>query len=124
MEAIRDVRLDLDNPRALQDRVREIDDERRRLEGALKALTGADGRARRTPQRRRRRQAPRGQRRAQALEMLEKAPGLRPRDLAKEHGISNSQASTLLRQLVESGEATKRKDGRYYPKRGRAAKES
>jgi predicted Rossmann fold nucleotide-binding protein DprA/Smf involved in DNA uptake len=113
--------------KAIEERVREIDAERKQLETALQALTGEDGkpkpRRRASNGRRRRKQAPRGQRRTQVMASLKKSPGLRPRDLAKKHGMASSQVSTLLKQLTEAGEVEK-KDGHYFPKQKRAARKS
>ena len=106
-------------------RLRELDAEAGRLRRALSGLgerapAKRRGRPRRKASRRKAaKRAPRGQRRGQFLAALEKSPGAKASEIAKELGISANQAHTLARRLHKQ-KAIRRSGGGYRltPKAG------
>ena len=116
-----------DAAKLLRQRLSELDDERKKLEAALQALT--DGRRGSSSPRRRRRavgtstrrqttpgRAGRGQRREQLLARIKRHPDTKLADHAKAIGISGNHASSVVRQLLESGDVVKTARGRYAVK--------
>lgn len=103
----------------IQARLRELQAEIEQLEQGLRDLAGADGarpssraRRRKAPRRRPAKRAPRGQRRQQFLAAVEKNPGAKASEIAKQLGISTNQAHTLARRLQK--DHTIRKSGKGY----------
>jgi DNA replicative helicase MCM subunit Mcm2 (Cdc46/Mcm family) len=95
----------------LEARLREVEREARQLAESLRALDGH--RPRRGRRKRRglkatrhatKRRAPRGRRREQFLAVVKATPDATASEVAKQIGISPSQAAGVARQLVESGE--------------------
>jgi hypothetical protein len=97
--------------------INEIDEEKERLERAVKALSGANGRkpkGARTPsastQPRRkapRKRAKRGQRRDEVLDVIRKQPGIKVSEIAKKIGAPASQVHGIGAALVAAEKATK-----------------
>jgi FaeA-like protein len=84
----------------IEARLRELDAEAQRLARALHSLgESAPSKRRGRPRRKAAKRAPRGQRRGQFLAALEKSPGAKATEIAKELGISANQAHTLARRL-------------------------
>jgi hypothetical protein len=107
---------------AIESRIREIEEETKRLRGALAELVGGDrGPAarrgasgpRRPATRRRRRQAPRGGRREQLLAYLEENPGARPGEIAKAMGTTPANVQNVLRKARKEGVVRRRPGGGY-----------
>lgn len=116
----------------IQSRLVDLDAEAKSLERALASLGKGVGAKRRPgrprkrasvvaapPQRKRARRkgkgkgrAPRGQRREQFLAALEKSPGAKTSEIARQLGISSNQAHTLARRLHK--QKAIRKSGRGY----------
>ena len=103
----------------IEARLRELDRESKRLGRALQSLgeTGPAkrrGRPRRKPTTgsKRKGRAPRGQRREQFLAALQKSPGAKASEIAKQLGISPNQAHTLARRLHQ--QKAIRKSGKGY----------
>jgi hypothetical protein len=103
----------------LETRLRELEREARQLAESLKALGGGrpqraqrKGKKPKAARRARKRRAPRGQRRKQFLSAVKEAPGATASEVAKQIGVSPSQAAGVARQLVKSGEI--RKAGKGY----------
>ena len=106
----------------LRARIRDLDDERAKLERALASLT--DGReGKRGPGRprgsaapksngRRRRRRRGGTRAEQAVKLITEKPGLSASEIAKELGIKPNYMYRVLTEL--QGEGQVRKDGRAY----------
>jgi hypothetical protein len=89
----------------ITERLSAIEAEAVRLARALKSMGERNGsapappkprRQRGSSKRRRRAQAPRGQRREQLLAAIKAKPGVRPSELAREMGVSPSQAHSLI----------------------------
>jgi hypothetical protein len=115
----------------IRDRLRAIEDERKRLELALKPLaqTGASrssaGRRRRpsartrsqgrteAPSRPRRKVAPAGERRRQLIAHLEEHPGARPAQIAKAIQTSPANVQNVLRKALAEGAVSKDEEGGY-----------
>ncbi len=103
----------------IEARLRELDLEAKRLDRALQSL-GESGPAKRRGRPRRKaatsakgkRRAPRGQRRGQFLAALEKSPGAKASEIARQLGISPNQAHTLARRLHK--QKAIRKSGKGY----------
>jgi len=125
-----------DAKKLIEQRLRELDQERERLQTGLRRLDDAQavvGGGRRAPRRRgsntnssarrsagrgpsspkkrqgspRRRVAPRGQRRQQLVDFLKKSPGSRPNAIAKALGISPSNTQNVLRTALAEGAVEK-----------------
>ena len=102
----------------LQDRLRELDDERAQVEKALAALGGRRGPGRprgsrnrpATGRRRRRRRG--GTRRDQAVKMVESEPGISAGQIAKNMNIAPNYMYRVMSELEKEGLV--RKDGRGY----------
>jgi hypothetical protein len=116
----------LDQARAaIEARLKEIGDERAKLEQTVKSLTtkpvpkrrraSAERRAASTSHRKRPKRARRGQRQEQVLAALDKSPGATPTQLAKTIGITPNQVHGLIstgrkeKLIVRSGEGYARK---------------
>jgi Winged helix-turn-helix DNA-binding len=110
----------------IESRLRELDDERARLERALAELTGGrvgrrrPGRprgstTRATRSRGRRRGRRRGTRADQAERLVKNNPGISAGEIAKRMGIAPNYVYRVMSQLEKDGRV--RKDGRsYHPK--------
>ncbi len=103
----------------IETRLRELEGEAKRLGRALQSMgeTGPSRRRRRarrkaTSPSKRKGRAARGQRREQFLTALEKSPGAKVTEIAKEIGISPNQAHTLARRLHK--QKAIRKSGKGY----------
>ena len=103
----------------IEDRLKDIRDEERRLEQALKHLIGRDGakpkvgRAKRsTASSRTRRRAPRGQREKQLIASIKKHPNYKQADHAREIGVKPNQVYGLVNKLSKDGKVNKAKDGK------------
>lgn len=104
---------------AIEDRLKDIREEERRLEQALKHLVGRDGakpKSRRakssTVHRRTRKRAPRGQREKQLLDSIRKHPDYKQADHAREIGVEPNQVYGLVNRLSKDGRVKKSKDGK------------
>lgn len=101
----------------IEDRLRELRDEEKRLEKALRALGGKARRATHqdagsgSKPRQSRKRARRGQREKQLLASIEKHPSYRQADHAKEIGISSSQVYGLVSKMTKTKQIKKNKDG-------------
>ena len=118
----------LDKARALiEERLRELDDERKRLERALSDLGGkrrgpgrprgsTSGSTRRsggnTPKRRRRRRG--GTRADQALKHVTENPGIRASEIATKMNIKPNYVYRVMSELEGDGKVTK-KGREYHP---------
>ncbi len=116
----------LDEARELvEKRLKDLDEERKRLERALaelggKAIRRAPGRPRRgkstpaaaTPRRRRKRRG--GTRADQAVKLIEKEPGISAADVAKQMKIKPNYLYRVLGDLEKEGRVTK-KGRQYFP---------
>ncbi len=116
----------LDEARDLvEKRLKDLDEERKRLERALaelggKALRRAPGRPRGgksaaaavTPRRRRKRRG--GTRGDQAVKLIEKEPGISASDVAKQMKIKPNYLYRVLGDLEKEGRVTK-KGRQYFP---------
>lgn len=102
----------------IEERLRELDDEAARLRKALVVLVADRSKPIRPEPGRLRRAAPAksraapGQRRAQFLEAVKANPGVKGSQLAREIGISLTQAYELARALRKDGSI--RKSGKGY----------
>jgi hypothetical protein len=132
----------------IRDRLRAIEEERKRLELALKHLaqTGTSkssaGRRRRpftragsqglteARSRSRRKLAPAGERRRQLIAHLEEHPGARPYQIAKAIETSPANVHNVLRKALAEGAVSKGEEGGYSlrqeksPRTGLAAQDS
>jgi hypothetical protein len=116
----------------IEDRLKDLDDESKRLNKALDDLGGGQPKAsgpkpgrppkrtsvvaapppsKRAPRKRKGARAPRGQRREQFLAELEKSPGAKASEVAKAIGINANQAYTLAGRLQKEGAIRKRGKG-------------
>jgi hypothetical protein len=101
--------------KAIQTRLGELEEEARRLKGALASLDlkPMRGGGRSTARRRgATRRAARGQRQEQFLAAVKKNPGAPVSQIAKDVGVSPSQLYTVARRLYQKGEI--RKQGKGY----------
>ena len=123
----------------IRDRLRAIDDERKRLEQALKHLapTGrsrsttrttrqASGRGAGQPRatarsRSRRKVAPAGERRRQLIAHLETHPGAKPAEIAKAIETSRANVHNVLRKALADGAVSKGDNGAYAVSQPKAA---
>jgi predicted Rossmann fold nucleotide-binding protein DprA/Smf involved in DNA uptake len=102
----------------LQDRLRELDDERAQVEKALAALGGRRGPGRPRGSRnrpaggRRRRGRRGGTRRDQAVKMVEAEPGISAGQIAKNMDIAPNYMYRVMGELEKEGRV--RKEGRGY----------
>jgi hypothetical protein len=102
---------------AIEDRLRELQDEEKRLKAALKHLVDrnapSQGRPRGSTNRRTttRKRAPRGQRERQLLASIKGHPNYKQADHAKEIGIKPNQVYGLINKLNKDGKVKKSKDG-------------
>jgi DNA-binding transcriptional ArsR family regulator len=114
---------------SIRSRLGELNAERERLERALAALVAdvaqnvstraarrAGGTARKTAPRaksraRARKRAPRGQNREAILGVLDKKPGLKAADVARETGIAAPTVYTTISKLKKAGVLKADKDG-------------
>jgi predicted Rossmann fold nucleotide-binding protein DprA/Smf involved in DNA uptake len=100
--------------KAIEARLKELEDEARRLKSALRGLgvgKPAGGRRRPATQRRSTTRAPRGQRQAQFLAAVKKTPGTPVSEIANEIGASPSQLYTIARRLHQQGRIRRRGKG-------------
>jgi DNA invertase Pin-like site-specific DNA recombinase len=104
----------------VEKRLKELDQERTRLERALADLTGdssgrrGPGRPRGTGRRRRRRRG--GTRADQAVKIVEGKPGVSASEIAKEMKIKPNYLYRVMGELEKEGRV--RKSGRgYHPKK-------
>ena len=105
----------------LQQRLRELDDERAQVEKALADLGGRRGpgrprgsRGRATANGRRRRRRRGGTRADEAVKMVTSEPGISAGKIAKAMGIAPNYMYRVMGELEKEGRV--RKDGRgYYP---------
>ena len=97
---------------AIESRIREIEEETKRLRGVVAELIGGDhrptvrrggSRPRRWGARRRRKVAPRGQRREQLLAHLEQNPGAKPAEIARAMGTTPANVQNVLRKARQEG---------------------
>ncbi|UJA21061.1 hypothetical protein HJD18_13125 [Thermoleophilia bacterium SCSIO 60948] len=121
----------------LRSRIRELDEERSKLESALSNLTGEKSGRRRgpgrprgsrnrtststsTPRRRRRRSG--GTRAEQAVKLVTESPGITASEIAERMSIKPNYLYRVLSELQADGKV--RKDGRtYHPTGGAPAAE-
>lgn len=103
---------------AIEDRLRELREEEKRLVGALKALGGAVGRTvqrdggAKQPNTRSRKRAKRGERERQLLASIRQHPNYKQADHARAMGVSSSQVYSLVGKLTKAGVVKKSEDGR------------
>lgn len=103
----------------LQNRLAEIDKERRQLEHALSSLGPSRARrpgpkATRSAPRKRRsggKRARRGQREAEFLAQIKDKPGAKISEIAGSIGVAPQQLYPIARRLSESGQVTRKGDG-------------
>ncbi len=106
----------VDKARSLiEERITELDDERKRLEDALKGLGGkrGPGRPRGSTNRRRRRRKG-GTRGEQAVKMITDNPGITPSEIAKGLGIKPNYLYRVMNELQKDGLVSKKGRG-YFP---------
>ena len=98
--------------KAIEARIRELEDEARRLRAALVDLGGETPSRRRTTRRRSTtRRAPRGQRQEHFLGAVKANPGAPVSQIAKEMGVTPNQLYTVARRLHQKGDIRKRGNG-------------
>ncbi len=100
----------------IEDRLRELEAEEKRLRAALANLTGdRHGSTRRASARRGavRQRAPAGQRQAEFLAVLERNPGAKVPAIAEEMRLPAPQVYGLARRLHQTGRIGKRRGGGY-----------
>jgi hypothetical protein len=117
----------LDNARqSIEQRLKELREETRRLEGALAAIAGGrrrPGRPRGSKARssangrRRGRRASGGTRSAQALKLVQSNPGITIGELAKRMKITPNYLYRVMPALQKEGKVSKRAKG-WYPAGG------
>lgn len=101
----------------IEDRLKDIRKEERRLEQALRHLVGRDeaksrtGRAKGSTARSRKR-APRGKREKQLLASVKAHPNYKQADHAREIGVKPNQVYGLVSKLSKDGKVKKSKDGK------------
>jgi predicted transcriptional regulator len=98
----------------LEDRLKELEQERARVQKALSNLRGSGrgpGRPRGSGRKRRRR---RGTRADEALKLLGQNPGLRPSEIAEKMGIKPNYVYRLMNELQREGLVRKKGKG-YLP---------
>ena len=98
----------------IQDRLRALTEEEKRLEKALKALVHSDSKKKGQPSAtgRTRKRAPRGQREKQLLASIKKHPNYKQADHAKEIAVKPNQVYGLVNKLSKDGKVKKAKDGK------------
>jgi hypothetical protein len=103
----------------IEDRLKDIRDEERRLEEALKHLAGRDrpkprarGAKSSTSRARTRKRAPRGQREKQLLASIKAHPDYKQADHASEIGVKPNQVYGLVNKLSKDGKVKKSKGGK------------
>jgi CRP-like cAMP-binding protein len=98
----------------IEKRLSEIDDERQRLEGALKDLGGrrGPGRPRGSGGTKRRRKRRGGTRAEQAMKVISENPGISPSDIAKRLGIQPNYMYRVMNELQK--DKLVKKKGRGY----------
>ena len=97
----------------IQDRLRALTEEEKRLEKALKALVHSDSKKKGQPSAtgRTRKRAPRGQREKQLLASIKKHPNYKQTEHAKAIGISSNQVYGLVSKMSKTKQIRKNKDG-------------
>lgn len=105
----------------IEERLSQIEAERKRLQGALDSLSqgpaptrsrsGEDGAAAGKQQRRRRQRAPRGQREQELLASIRASPANTVADHARQLGVAPSQIYALIRRLSGEGKIEKTASG-------------
>jgi CRP-like cAMP-binding protein len=105
----------VDQARGLSEkRLSELDDERKRLEGALKDLGGRVGPGRpRGSGGKRRRKRRGGTRAEQALKLITDNPGINPSDIAKRLGIKPNYMYRVMNEL-QKDKLVKKKGHGYF----------
>ena len=97
----------------IEQRLAELDDERKRLEGALRDLGGSRGPGRpRGSGGKRRRRRKGGTRAEQALKVITENPGINPSEIAKRLGIKPNYMYRVMNELQKDKLVKKR--GRGY----------
>ena len=109
----------------IEDRLKDIRDEERQLEQALKHLVGRDGakptsrRAKSSATRARtRKRAPRGQREKQLLASIKAHPNYKQADHAREIGVKPNQIYGLVTKLSKDGKIKKSEEGKLALREG------
>jgi MarR family protein len=106
----------------IESRTREIEQELKRLRGAVAELVEGDREPaarrggsgpRRSARRRRRKLAPRGQRREQLLAHLEQNPGAKPAEIARAMGTTPTNVQNVLRKARQDKVVRRRRGGGY-----------
>ncbi|MDX6616398.1 MAG: hypothetical protein QOD60_1489 [Solirubrobacterales bacterium] len=97
----------------IEQRLSELDDERKRLEGALKDLGGRVGAGRpRGASGKKRRKRRGGTRAEQALKLITDNPGINPSDIAERLGIKPNYMYRVMNELQK--DKLVKKKGRGY----------
>lgn len=103
----------------IEDRLKDLREEERRLEQALKHLVGRDGAKPKTrrpksssARTRTRKRTPRGQREEQLLASIKAHPNYKQADHAREIGVKPNQVYGLVNKLSKDGKVKKAKDGK------------
>jgi hypothetical protein len=97
--------------KAIETRLRELEDEARRLSDALASLDDGTPTRRRTGRRSPTRRAPRGQRQEQFLAAVKKNPGAPVSQIAKDIRVAPQQLYPVAHRLRQKGEIRKRGKG-------------
>lgn len=99
----------------IEERLAELNDERKRLEEALKGLGGKRGPGRpRGSANRKRRKRRGGTRGEQAVKIITDNPGITPSEIAKRLGIKPNYLYRVMNDLQKDGLVSKRGRG-YFP---------
>lgn len=99
----------------IEDRLAELNDERKRLEQALKGLGGRRGPGRpRGSTGRKRRKRRGGTRGEQAVKIITDNPGITPSEIAQRLGIKPNYLYRVMNDLQKDGLVSKRGRG-YFP---------
>lgn len=99
----------------IEERLEELNDERKRLEQALKGLGGKRGPGRpRGSTSRKRRKRRGGTRGEQAVKIVTDDPGITPSEIAKRLGIKPNYLYRVMNDLQKDGLVSKRGRG-YFP---------
>jgi hypothetical protein len=106
----------------IEERLAELEDEAKKLRGALASLCHRDGKPSKAPARKTKKRAKSGQREKQLLASVSKHPDYKPSEHAKAMGVSANQVYSLATRLQKEGKLTKTAKGTYKVKKTASSK--